>query len=183
MVALAISQGDKRFQYDAFGGEDVHLAGQSLMAYSIGLLGFILVKVLVPGFTSRKDMKTPVRFGIYAMVANMGMNIALVFPLAHAGLALATSLGAFFNASLLLTKLLKDNFYRPGKNWLNFIVKIIFASEMMALFLYVCVDVSQWSGWGAWDRSLNLMLWVVLGGAVYALSLLLIGVRPRNFFK
>lgn len=84
------------FQYDAFIDEDVRLAGQSLMAYSVGLLGFILVKVLVPGFTSRKDMKTPVRFGIYAMVANMGMNIALVFPLAHAGLALATSLGAFF---------------------------------------------------------------------------------------
>lgn len=171
------------FQYDAFSAEDVRLAGQSLMAYSIGLLGFILVKVLVPGFTSRKDMKTPVRFGIYAMVANMGMNIALVFPLAHAGLALATSLGAFFNASLLLTKLLKDNIYRPGKNWLNFMVKIIFASEMMALFLYVGVDTTQWSGWGAWDRSLNLMLWVVLGGLVYALSLLLIGVRPRNFFK
>jgi putative peptidoglycan lipid II flippase len=64
------------------------------MAYALGLLGFILVKVLVPGFTSRKDMKTPVRFGIYAVVANMILNLVLVFPLAHAGLALATSLAA-----------------------------------------------------------------------------------------
>lgn len=171
------------FQYDAFIDEDVRLAGQSLMAYSVGLLGFILVKVLVPGFTSRKDMKTPVRFGIYAMVANMGMNIALVFPLAHAGLALATSLGAFFNATLLLTTLLKDKIYKPGKNWFNFIVKIIFANEMMALFLYVCVDTTQWSGWSALDRSLNLMLWIALGAGVYTLSLLLIGIRPRNFVK
>ncbi len=171
------------FQYEAFGDNDVRLAGQSLMAYSIGLLGFILVKVLVPGFTSRKDMKTPVRIGIYAMVANMGMNIVLVFPLGHAGLALATSLGAFFNATLLLTKLLKESVYKPGKNWLNFMVKIIFANEIMALFLYVCVDTDQWSAWGALDRSLNLMLWVTLGGGVYALSLLIIGVRPRNFFK
>ena len=171
------------FQYEAFGDNDVRLAGQSLMAYSIGLLGFILVKVLVPGFTSRKDMKTPVRFGIYAMVANMGMNIALVFPLAHSGLALATSLGAFFNASLLLTKLLKDKVYKPGKNWFNFMAKIIFANEIMAIFLYICVDITQWSEWGAFDRSINLMMWVVLGGGVYALALLLIGVRPRNFFK
>ncbi|MFK5947986.1 MAG: murein biosynthesis integral membrane protein MurJ [Methylococcales bacterium] len=171
------------FQYDAFSENDVHLAGKSLMAYSVGLLGFILVKVLVPGFTSRKDMKTPVRFGIYAMVANMGMNIALVFPLAHAGLALATSLSAFFNASLLLFALLKDKVYKPGKNWFNFMVKIIVANEIMALFLYICVDTSQWTAWSALDRSLNLMMWVVLGGGVYALSLLIIGVRPRNFFK
>ncbi|MCK4843148.1 MAG: murein biosynthesis integral membrane protein MurJ, partial [Methylococcales bacterium] len=157
------------FQYKAFGIEDVQLAGQSLMAYSVGLLGFILVKVLVPGFSSRKDMKTPVRFGIYAMFANMGLNIALVFPLAHAGLALATSLGAFFNASLLLTKLLTDKIYNPGKNWANFIIKIVFANEIMALFLYICVDTEQWFQWSAFDRAINLALWIVLGGLVYGL--------------
>ena len=168
------------FQYEEFGVNDVQLAGKSLMAYSLGLLGFILVKVLVPGFTSRKDMKTPVRFGIYAMVVNMGMNIALVFPLAHAGLALATSLGAFFNASLLLSKLLKDKIYKPGKNWANFIVKIIFANEIMALFLYVYVDGNQWYDWTAFDRAFNLALWIVLGCLVYVISLLFIGIRPKN---
>lgn len=168
------------FQYKAFGIEDVQLAGQSLMAYSVGLLGFILVKVLVPGFSSRKDMKTPVRFGIYAMFANMGLNIALVFPLAHAGLALATSLGAFFNASLLLTKLLTDKIYNPGKNWANFIIKIVFANEIMALFLYICVDTEQWFQWSAFDRAINLALWIVLGGLVYGLSLLIIGIKPKE---
>ncbi len=171
------------FQYEEFSADDVQLAGQSLMAYAVGLLGFILIKVLVPGFTSRKDMKTPVRFGIYAMIANMGLNIALVFPFAHAGLALATSLGAFFNASLLLTTLLRDKVYKPGKNWLNFMVKIIFANEIMAIFLYVSVDTAQWSDWEALERSLNLLKWVALGGGIYALALLLIGIRPRNFFK
>ena len=169
------------FQYDEFTSHDVQLAGKSLMAYAIGLLGFILVKVLVPGFTSRKDMKTPVRFGIYAMFANMGLNIALVFPLAHAGLALATSLGAFFNASLLLSRLLKDNIYMPGKNWANFIVRIIFANEIMALFLYICVDSEQWFQWTAFDKAFNLALWIIAGGLVYAISLLIIGVRPKQF--
>ena len=170
------------FQYEEFDVSDVQLAGKSLMAYSIGLLGFILVKVLVPGFSSRKDIKTPVRFGIYAMIANMGMNIAFVFPLAHAGLALATSLAAFFNASLLLSKLLRDKIYKPGSNWANFIVKIIFANEIMALFLYICVDTDNWFTWGAMDRSLNLAFWITLGGLIYAISLFFIGVRPKNIF-
>ncbi len=168
------------FQYNEFTAEDVRLAGQSLMAYSIGLLGFILVKVLVPGYSSRKDMKTPVRFGIYAMFANMGLNIALVFPFAHSGLALATSLGAFFNATLLLSKLLKDKIYKPGRNWSNYMVKIIFANEMMAIFLYLCVDSSQWLNWTAFERSFNLALWIFLGALVYAVSLLLIGIKPKN---
>ncbi len=171
------------FQYDQFSASDVHLAGKSLMAYSIGLLGFILVKVLVPGFSSRKDMKTPVRFGIYAMVANMGLNIILVFPLAHAGLALATSLGAFFNASLLLSKLLKDKIYKPGKNWANFIIKIIFANEILALFLYFSIDKELWFDWVALDRVLNLALWIGLGCIVYGFSLLLIGIRVNNLFS
>jgi len=168
------------FQYDQFSANDVHWAGKSLMAYSIGLLGFILVKVLVPGFSSRKDMKTPVRFGIYAMVANMGLNILFVFPLAHAGLALATSIGAFINASLLLSKLLKDKIYKPGKNWANFIIKIIFANEILALLLYFSVDKTLWFDWGAFDRVLNLAIWIGLGCVAYAFSLLLIGIRVKD---
>jgi putative peptidoglycan lipid II flippase len=171
------------FQYEEFGRHDVELAGQSLMAYAIGLLGFILVKVLVPGFTSRKDMKTPVRFGIYAMFANMGLNIVLVFPLEHAGLALATSLGAFLNAALLLTRLLKDKIYRPGKNWANFIVKIIFANEIMALFLFSCVEREEWFVWTAFEKVYHLGLWVAAGGLVYILSLCLIGLRPNQIFS
>ena len=62
-------------------------------------------------------MKTPVRYGIYAMMVSLGLNVALVFPLAHAGLALATSLGAFFNAALLLEKLIKDKIYQPATGW------------------------------------------------------------------
>ncbi len=171
------------FLSDKFTTHDVHLAGESLMAYSMGLLGFILVKVLVPGFSSRKDTKTPVRFGIYAMVANMGLNIILAFPFAHTGLALATSLSAFFNASLLLGKLIKDKIFTPGKNWANFSVKIIFANEVMALFLYIGVDTNQWFEWSEFDRAFNLALWIFLAGLVYLFALLLIGVRPNNFIN
>jgi Uncharacterized membrane protein, putative virulence factor len=68
------------FQYENFTHHDVVMAGRSLFAYALGLLGFVLIKVLVPGFTSRQDMKTPVKFGVYAMGFNMVLNICLVFP-------------------------------------------------------------------------------------------------------
>jgi putative peptidoglycan lipid II flippase len=169
------------FQYDEFSRNDVVMAGRSLMAYSIGLLGFILVKILVPGFTSRKDMKTPVRFGIYAMIANMFMNIAFVFPLAHAGLALATSLGAFFNASLLLKRLLKEKVYQPSKGWRLYILRIILACEVMAVLLHKYVDTELWSEWSAMDRVMNLGMWISIAAAVYFVVLFLSGLKPRHF--
>jgi len=168
------------FQYNEFGVHDVAMAGRSLMAYSLGLLGFILVKVLVPGFTSRKDMKTPVRFGIYAMIANMFLNLILVFPLAHAGLALATSLGAFFNASLLLFALLKSGIYLPSIGWRIYILRIILATASMTALLYHFVDASLWLQWGLADRALNLAMWVGSGGALYAAVLLLSGLRLKH---
>ncbi|MCF7969628.1 MAG: murein biosynthesis integral membrane protein MurJ [Methylococcaceae bacterium] len=168
------------FQYNEFGAHDVLMAGRSLMAYSLGLLGFILVKVLVPGFTSRKDMKTPVRFGIYAMIANMVLNLILVFPLAHAGLALATSLGAFFNASLLLFSLLKSGVYSPSKGWRIYILRITLATVSMTALLYHFVDTRLWLGWGIVERALNLVMWIGLGGGLYVAVLVLSGLRLRH---
>ena len=89
------------FHYGVFDARDVEMTSLSLVAYSIGLVGFILVKVLAPGFFARQDMKTPVRVAVVALVANVVLNLVLVFPLRHAGLALATSLAAYLNAALL----------------------------------------------------------------------------------
>ncbi len=168
------------FQYKEFGADDVHLAGQSLMAYSAGLLGFILIKVLAPGFTSRQDMKTPVRYGLYAIGANMLLNAALMFPMAHAGIALATSLSAFLNAFLLLGKLLKDKVYQPAEGWALFFVRTLLASAVMAAGLHYFVDVSQWEQWGSMDRVINLLVWIVIGCAIYALTLVLTGLRFKH---
>ena len=95
------------FQYGAFSEGDRTMAAASLRAYTLGLGAFMLVKVLAPGFYAREDMRTPVRIGIIAMVANMLLNAAFVFPLmwwlnlGHVGLALATSVAAWLNAMLL----------------------------------------------------------------------------------
>ncbi|MDD1610121.1 MAG: murein biosynthesis integral membrane protein MurJ [Methylococcaceae bacterium] len=168
------------FQYNEFTVNDVHLAGQSLKAYAVGLLGYLLIKVLVPAFTARQDVKTPVRYGIYAMIISLALNVALVFPLAHAGLALATSLGAFFNAALLLKKLLKDKVYQPATGWLLFFSRVLLASAAMTAALYYWVDASWWAAWSSTERVIHLLKWIVIGMTIYIATLLLTGLKPRH---
>lgn len=168
------------FQYNEFSLDDVHYAGMSLRAYSIGLLGYILVKVLVSGFTARQDMKTPVRYGFYAMIVSLVLNVVLVFPLAHAGLALATSLGAFFNAALLLKKLQQENIYQPASGWWLFFIRVSLASAAMSAALYYPVDASWWNQWSSGERVINLLKWIVIGIVIYAATLVLTGLRLRH---
>ncbi|MDP3877877.1 MAG: murein biosynthesis integral membrane protein MurJ [Methylobacter sp.] len=180
LVLLAEPMLSTLFQYHEFGVSDVHFAGLSLKAYSLGLLGFILIKVLVPGFSARGDMKTPVRYGIYALLVSLALNLLLVFPLAHAGLALATSLGAFFNAALLLKKLHKDKVYQPANGWGIFLVRVSLAGGVMAAGLFYGVDAAGWHDWSATERALNLVKWIGLGLLCYTAILLLTGLRLRH---
>ena len=167
------------FQYHEFTVNDVRLSAQSLCAYSIGLLGYILIKVLVSGFTARQDMKTPVRYGVYAMIASLSLNV-LVIPFAHAGLALATSLGAFINAGLLLRKLLKLRIYSPALGWRLFMLRVTLAGIVLTVFLYYGVDATLWYGWSSGHRVLYLVRWISLGVIVYIGTLFFTGLRPNH---
>ena len=175
------------FQYGAFQGEDVRMAALSLMAYGIGLLGFMLVKVLAPGFYARQDTRTPVRFGVYSMVANMGMNLLFVVPMAmtgapgpHAGLALATSLAAFVNAGLLFRHLRREGVFVAQPGWLRFSLRLLLANGAMGLLLWWGRGTTvQWFEWGLSERALHLGGLILIAALVYFLLLLLLGVRPR----
>lgn len=180
LVMLAEPMLSTLFQYNEFGVSDVHFAGMSLKAYALGLLGFILIKVLAPGFSSRGDMKTPVRYGVYSMIVSLGLNLVLVFPLAHAGLALATSLGAFFNAALLLRKLHKDKVYQPASGWWLFFTRVSLAAGAMSVGLYYFVDADWWKHWDSTARVINLVKWIGIGLVIYAATLLLTGLRLKH---
>lgn len=173
------------FQYDRFSSHDAEMASRSLMTYSIGLIGFIAIKVLVPGFSSRQDLRTPVRYGFYAVIANLALNLALIFQLApigwgHAGLALATALAAFFNAGLLLGKLLKERVYVPEPGWPIFFLRVAFASAVMTPILIYAANAHPWQTWPLTDRISHLALWILLGLAAYVSCLTLTGLRPRH---
>jgi len=169
------------FQYGAMTPEDVTQASYSLRAYSLGLLAFMLIKVLAPGYFSRQDTKTPVKIGIWAMGVNMLLNLALIVPLAHAGLALATSLSAFLNAGLLLRGLLRAGVMCWQTGWLRFGLQLTGANLAMGLLLAGFVpEVSQWLSWGVWERAMAMGLSCMLGGGVYVAVLWLCGVRVHQ---
>ncbi len=169
------------FQYDAFTQHDVDMASRSLVAYSFGLCGFILIKVLAPGYYARQDTKTPVRIGVIAMVCNIVLNLTLVWSLAHAGLALATSLAAFVNGGLLFRGLRRSGIYQPRSGWRPLLLRVGLAAVVMSLVLwYGTGEVQQWLEWGAWQRAANLLLWVVVGAGVYFGVLLVAGLRLRQ---
>ncbi len=170
------------FQSDAFLVEDVIMAQRSLMAYSLGLVSFILIKVLAPGYYARQDTRTPVRIAIIAMVVNMALNIALVFPLAHAGLALATTLSASLNAYLLLHGLRRDGVYAPLPGWGLLLLRGVAASSVLALMLYWGAGaLVEWTSAATIDKAWRLLGLVVGGGVVYSVALLAFGIRLRHF--
>ncbi|MDG1694393.1 MAG: murein biosynthesis integral membrane protein MurJ [Porticoccaceae bacterium] len=129
---------------------DMSMASLSLKAYAAGLIAFMLIKVLAPGFFARQDMRTPVRIGVIAMALNMLFNLMLVIPLhkywqiGHLGLAAATSLSAFINAILLFLSLRKKAIYQPSKGWLKFFIGLMCSVVIMLLVLTQMLNL--WGG-------------------------------------
>lgn len=173
------------FQYGQLVERDVVMAGRSLVAYSAGLTAFILVKILAPGYFARQDTKTPVKIGIIAMAANVVLNLILVWPLAHAGLALATSLSAFLNAGLLLRGLLADGTYRPGPGWTIYAIRVVAAVTVMCVVLVMLgAEQSTWTASGALGRAGMLAELVIVGAVTYFAAAFIFGIRwhaaPRD---
>lgn len=176
------------FQYGKTTASDMAMSTLSLRAYALGLLAFMLIKVLAPGYYARQDMKTPVRIGIIAMAANMVMNIIFVLPLyfyfnvGHVGLALATSCAAYLNAGLLYRGLKTTGVYVLQPGWLLLTGRYLFANGAMVAAILVLLQ--QWTAWGDWhwfERAGYLGVICVIGLLVYLLGLTVAGVRIRDF--
>src|SRR5690554_5981002 len=170
------------FHYGAVTDRDVVMSAQSLRAYSAGLLAFMVIKVLAPGFFARQDIRTPVKIGVIAMVANMAFNLALVVPLAHAGLALATSLSAWLNAILLWRGLKRQGAWKSQPGWGKYLAQIGLANAaMVAVILWLNMPVTRWLSADGIERSLYMGMMVVAAAGAYFTVLALTGVRVRHF--
>ncbi len=176
------------FQYGAFSAGDTRFSAMSLMAYAAGLPAFILIKILANAFYSRQDSKTPVRIGIIAMFLNMLLNVLFVLALlkftaipGHVGLALATAGSAWCNAALLARALRRDGYLSLGSDFLLSFGRILLASLGMGLLLWIFTpDFALWSGWGLWQRVLNLALLILPAALCYAALLWIIGLRRHH---
>jgi len=172
------------FQYGAFTDRDVEMAAASLRAYTVGLGGFMLIKVLAPGYYARQDMKTPVKIGIIAMVSNMVLNVLFVFPLmwyfemGHVGLALATSVSAWINAGLLYLGLRRGGIPLTGVFEAKFIARLVVAVSLMGIAVSMMSPaVSLWLTADLSWRVGQMTLLVFAGMASFAMVLAVLGFK------
>ena len=169
------------FGYGYMAENDILMAAQSLRAYSCGLLAFMLIKVLAPGYFARQDMKTPVKIAIQALVANMLFNLILIYPFQHVGLAAATSMSAFLNATLLLRGLIKCGVFEWQSGWTLTLVRLVSALAVLAaLIVWLNAPLEQWLLKDVWGRVLNMALIVGVGVLGYLATLALLGLRKKD---
>lgn len=176
------------FGYGEFSAHDVTMSSWSLKAYAIALPGFILVKILAPGFFARQNTKTPVRIGIIAMVCNMGYNIILVggmvilaLPAPHTGLALATALSANQQAVMLLRQLRRESAYSLSTGNQRIIAASAFASLIMVVIIFFITPGREfWLSASASLRASRLVGIIVISSLTYGAALLVARINPRD---
>jgi len=172
------------FQHGKFDVTAVMMSSQALIAYSVGLTGLILVKILAPAFYARQNIRTPVKIAIFTLVIVQLANLAFVPWLKHAGLALSTGLGACVNAGLLYYFMRKQAIYVPRPGWLVFFMKVVVALYLMGgLLWFAGGSNAEWVTMGATWKVSKLLTVVALGAAVYFAALWAMGLRLRDFAK
>lgn len=172
-----------------FTQRDVEMAAASLRAYAPGLLGFILVKILAPGYFARQDTRTPVRVGVRALIVGMTLSVVFVLTLLttgwappHAGIAAATACSALLNASLLLKGLTRSGVYAAGPGWNGLAWRVVTAGVVMAAALGMALAViDDWSSLETVARIGYLAGLVCGGAAVYFAAGYSLGLRPSEF--
>lgn len=172
------------FQYGKFSAHDALMTQRALIAYAVGLLGIILVKVLAPGFYARQNIKTPVKIALFTLVSTQLMNLVFIGPLKHAGLALAISLAACLNAGLLYWQLRKHQLFEPQPGWGKFIAKLVVSVLVMcAVLIGMMYVMPAWDQGGMPIRLVRLGALVVAGVVAYFGMLALLGFRLRDFSR
>jgi putative peptidoglycan lipid II flippase len=135
------------FNYGAFSERDVQQTMTALTGYGVGLLALVAIKILAPGFYAAQDIRTPVKIAICVLVITQLLNIVLVPLFAHAGLALATSLGAMVNAGWLLLGLRRKGSYVPGAGWWRLLAQVAVGAVLLGVYLWLLAQYLPWLDW------------------------------------
>jgi len=173
------------YQRGAFTAGDVLQTQRALMAYGVGLLGLIAIKVLAPGFYARQDVRTPVKIAVSVLVMTQLLNLALVPWLGHAGLALSISLGAMINSTWLFIGLRRSGAYRPSPGWGAFTLRVLLACSVLGGFLVWAAQAVPWIALYTRDgQRIGLMAACLAAGVVlYFATLLASGLKFRQFMR
>jgi len=157
------------FMRGRFTADDAHAAAMTLVAYTIGLIPFVLVRSVVAPFLARGDTATPVKAALTGTAVNVALKIALMGSMAQIGLALATSIGAWINFVLVLWFARRDGFIRADATLRASLGKLAIAGGAFAAFLVVAAPVVTrlLPSWHSVRDSTELVVVAVLGGLFY----------------
>ncbi|MBE9607523.1 murein biosynthesis integral membrane protein MurJ [Acetobacteraceae bacterium H6797] len=170
------------FQRGAFGEFEANGTASALVAYALGLPAYVLVKAFAPGFFARGDTATPVKIGACAVALNLALNLLLAPVIAHVGIALSTSLAAWFNAAALGMVLARRRHFVPDRQLRHRLPRLLGAVALMALVLWL-LGMALFPA-GGLLKLVWLALLIAVGMVVYFGSAhLLGGMNLRTFLR
>jgi putative peptidoglycan lipid II flippase len=165
-----------------FGDHDVMMTARSLQAFAFGLPAFMLIKILASGFYSQHNIKTPVKVAAFALVFNIVGNLLLIQPLAHAGLALSTSIASSVNAFALFYLLKRQGRYRPDHRWRGFFTRLIISNVFLGLgLLFLAGPLSEWLSWSLWIKIWHLLFIILAALSLYVALWWVMGSRRADW--
>ena len=173
------------FHYRAFTAFDVQQTALALTGWGVGLVGLVAIKVLAPGYYASQDVKTPVRIAVLVLIITQLLNWALVPYFRHAALSLSISLGALLNAWWLMRGLKARGSYRPQPGWWRFALQVVPACVLLGLYLRWAGQAFNWLDMpgGVLQRALYVALTLMGAVALYGVSVMALGLKPRQFLR
>ena len=173
------------FHNGKYTDNDVLQASAALMGYGSGILGLVAIKVLTPGYFASQNVKTPALIGVAVLIITQGFNFIFVPYFAHAGLALAIGLGAMVNAAWLLIGLVRSDTYKPLPGWGRFVLQVLAASALLAVFLMWGNSTVPWLALKADKLQRAGLLIVFVSGAIaiYFAAVSAAGLNVRQLLR
>ena len=156
------------FERGQFGPLETSATAAALAVYAIGLPAYVLVKALAPGFFAREDTATPVKIAVFCLFVNLGLNLLLMGPFKHVGIAAATVVSSWLNAGLLAYVLHRRGHLVLDPRLKGCLWRVVLASAVMAgLLVLMLAPLDGGLNGSTAERIVALGLLVAGGMAAY----------------
>ena len=185
MTVLAVPIIRLIYEHGAFTPDDTIRTAGAISAYSIGLPAFILSKIFMPIFYANQDAKTPMKITIYTIIANVLLNIILMYPLGPVGIALGTSISAWYNVYLFVRYAKMHGYFHLTQDILIMVAKIMLGGVVSGFFTWVIYNV--FSMYLAQSNivfeAISVLFAIGIGFAIYGGIAVLMGVLNRDVMR
>jgi putative peptidoglycan lipid II flippase len=173
------------YERGAFTAEDTVKTADALAAFALGLPAFILAKIFTPIFYANCDTKTPMKLTIYGLIVNSTLNIILMQFIGHIGIALGSSIAAWFYLYLLIKSTHKNGLFRITTGTKLFITKIFISSLIMAAAVAMILNIATASFYSTTTmlQILYLMGFITLGATIYFSCGVILGTITKDLMR